>query len=100
MVELPQAPQLTEAQHASARKKLAAGIRKLKLKVVTLQDVPYDELFTMSSLSLADLYHMGRGVYAKMKVGISQTNEDARDEECQTDSVSALESSTSIFSRS
>ncbi len=87
MVELPQAPVLTDAQRASARKKLAAGIRKLKTKTVTLESTPYDELFTMSALTLADLFNMGRGAYAGKKVGIAQTNEDARDEECQTEPV-------------
>lgn len=87
MVELPQAPVLTDAQHASARKKLAAGIRKLKTKTVILESTPYDEIFTMNALSLADLFNMGRGAYAGKKVGIAQTNEDARDEECQTEPV-------------
>lgn len=48
-----------------------------------------DDLFVMAPLSKYDLYFMGRSVYSSVKVAASQTNEDAKEEECQTEDVSA-----------
>lgn len=57
---------------------------------VNLQVVAIDDLFVMAPLSKYDLYFMGRSVYSSVKVAASQTNEDAKEEECQTEDVSGV----------
>lgn len=52
-----------------------------------LQEVVVDELLILQSLSEYDLYNMGRSIYAGKKVATAQTNDDAKEEECQTDEV-------------
>ncbi len=46
-----------------------------------------DDVFVMGTLSDHDLYCMGRGQYALCKVSATQTRDDAKEEECQTDEV-------------
>lgn len=52
-----------------------------------------DDLFVMSTLTQYDLYCMARGQYAACKVATVQTNDDAKEDECQTDEVGAQTSS-------
>ena len=51
--------------------------------------VAIDDMFVMQALSKYDLYSMARGIYSKCKVAAVQTNDDAKEEEIQTDDVSA-----------
>lgn len=57
---------------------------------VKLQVVAIDDLFVMAPLSQYGLYNMGRSVYSNVKVAASQTNEDAKEADCQTDDVSGI----------
>ena len=54
---------------------------------VQLQVVAMDDLFTMCPLTEYDLFTMARSNYSNRKVGSCQTNDDAKEEECQTDVV-------------
>ncbi|MEW5309464.1 MAG: hypothetical protein WDW38_001352 [Sanguina aurantia] len=91
---LPQFTGLTDSQRQSAAKKLAAATKRMK--EVNLQVVAIDDLFVMAPLSKYDLYFMGRSVYSSVKVAASQTNEDAKEEECQTDDISVREYSCQV----
>ena len=53
-----------------------------------LQVVLIDELFANVEQSEYELFNMGRGPYAGKKAGAIQTNDDAKEEECQTEEVS------------
>ena len=55
---------------------------------VELQVVLIDELFANVEQSEYELFNMGRGPYAGKKAGAIQTNDDAKEEECQTEEVS------------
>lgn len=46
-----------------------------------------DELFANVEQSEYELFNMGRGPYAGKKAGAIQTNDDAKEEECQTEEV-------------
>ena len=122
-------PELTDAQRASARRKLTAALKKMKKVMsfpsleapcsqeqqhwsaadtcrpplpnvviavspgthssqVELQVVLIDELFANVEQSEYELFNMGRGPYAGKKAGAIQTNDDAKEEECQTEEVS------------
>lgn len=61
--------------------------RQIKLTVVVMEDFPQ-----LQSLSKYELYNMGRSQYAGLKVASAQTHEDDKEEEAQTDEVSAQRS--------
>ena len=71
----------------SARRKLAAAISKLRIKKVQLEVVHVDEIFINAEQTEYDLFNMGRGQFSGRKAGAVQTNDDAKEEECQTDEV-------------
>ena len=49
--------------------------------------VNIDEIFANAEQSEYDLFSMGRGQFSGKKAGAAQTNDDAKEEECQTDEV-------------
>jgi hypothetical protein len=61
----------------------------LTLTGLLAQVVAIEDVFQLASLSQYELYSMARGTYAQLKVAAVQTNDDAKEEECQTDEVSA-----------
>ncbi|EFJ44849.1 hypothetical protein VOLCADRAFT_94869 [Volvox carteri f. nagariensis] len=84
-VDIPAFAGLTDAQRKTAMKKLAGAIKRkkmLKLVVVVMEDFPQ-----LQSLSKYELYNMGRSQYAGVKVASSQTHEDDKEEEQQTDEI-------------
>ncbi|GAX75539.1 hypothetical protein CEUSTIGMA_g2982.t1 [Chlamydomonas eustigma] len=84
-LDIPQMPALTDVQQASARKKLTAAL--VKIKMLSLEEITIDELFINAEQTQYDLFSMGRGPYAGKKAGAVQTNDDAKEEECQTDEI-------------
>jgi ribosomal protein L12E/L44/L45/RPP1/RPP2 len=54
---------------------------------VKLEMVNIDEIFANAEQSEYDLFSMGRGQFSGKKAGAAQTNDDAKEEECQTDEV-------------
>jgi hypothetical protein len=52
-----------------------------------VQVVAIEDVFQLASLSQYELYSMARGAYSQLKVAAVQTNDDAKEEECQTDEV-------------
>ncbi|KAG2440517.1 hypothetical protein HYH02_010395 [Chlamydomonas schloesseri] len=86
-VDIPSFAGLTDAQKRSAMKKLAGALKRfkqIKLQVVAMDDYPQ-----LTSLSKYELYNMGRSCYAGLKVASSQTHADDKEEECQTEEISA-----------
>ena len=51
------------------------------------QVVNIDEIFVNAEQSEYDLFNMGRGQFSGRKAGAVQTNDDAKEEECQTEEV-------------
>lgn len=47
-------------------------------------------MFSMAALSEYDLYNMARSIYAGCKVAATQTNDDAKEEEVQTEEVRGM----------
>mmetsp|Transcript_7254 Transcript_7254/g.15826 ORF Transcript_7254/g.15826 Transcript_7254/m.15826 type:complete len:708 (+) Transcript_7254:280-2403(+) len=84
-LDIPQFAGLSDTQVAAAKRRLALAVKKMKQ--VELQVVVIDDLFTMTSLSQYDLFNMARSVYANKKPGATQTSDDAKEEEVQTDEV-------------
>ncbi|GLC72440.1 hypothetical protein PLESTF_001247900 [Pleodorina starrii] len=86
-VDVPAFGGLTDAQRKSAMKKLAGALKrfkKVKLSVVVMDDFPL-----LPSLSKYGLYKTGRSVYAGLKVASSQTHDDDKEEEQQTDEITS-----------
>lgn len=54
---------------------------------VQLEVVNIDEIFVNAAQSEYDLFNMGRGQFSGRKAGAVQTNDDAKEEECQTEEV-------------
>lgn len=84
-VQVPLFAGLTDAQRRSAMKKLAAGLARmpqLKLAVVAMEDFPQ-----LQALNQFELYSMGRSKYSTVKVAKTQTHEDDKEQDMQTEEV-------------
>lgn len=57
---------------------------------VKLSEVSIVDIFVSAPLKLCDLAAMGRSVYAGRSVGVSQTQDEDKEEESQTDEVRSM----------